>query len=275
MPPRGCSSAEGVDSRREALTQFQHNAPEPSGNTQGALQLFNISGADIRFGTTEDGTPFAVASDFAKAMGYAKTQNATDILDDEEKGHAPIVTPGGRQQLAVIYEDGLWELIFRSTLPGAKAIKARVKAILREIRETGRYEASTGAPQDYEEALVHLLDKVRENKALEAANKALTPKASKWDRFMNSEGLIGMTAIADMLNLPVRDMTNWLVDEGVFRKQASRFGSNRNMPRRTYQASGHFTIKLETNGKASYEVAYATVLGADFFFDRWLAHAAA
>lgn len=34
------------------------------------------------------------------------------------------------------------------------------------------------------------------------------PKANKWDRFMNSEGLIGMTAIADMLNVPVRDMTN-------------------------------------------------------------------
>jgi anti-repressor protein len=257
------------------LTQFHSNAPGPDDNTQGALQLFNVSGADIRFGLTDDGTPYAVAADFAKTMGYAKTQNATDILDDEEKGYAHVVTPGGRQRLAVIYEDGLWELIFRSTLPGAKAIKSRVKAILKEIRQTGRYEATTGAPQDYEEALVHLLDKVRENKALEAENKVLAPKAGKWDQFMNSEGLIGMTAIADLLNIPVTDMTNWLVDEGVFRKQPSRFGSNKNMPRRMYQTSGHFTIKLETNGKVSYEVAYATVLGADFVFDRWQAHAAA
>jgi hypothetical protein len=43
--------------------------------------------------------------------------------------------------MLVVFEDGMWELIFRSTLPGAKGIKQQVKAILRQIRETGRYEA--------------------------------------------------------------------------------------------------------------------------------------
>lgn len=105
-------------------------------------RVFEIQGRGIRFGATEDGTPYSVAADFAKAMGYAKTQNATAILDEEEKGHAQIVTPGGPQRLAVIYEDGMWELVFRSTLPEAKAIKSRVKAILRQIRETGHYEAA-------------------------------------------------------------------------------------------------------------------------------------
>ena len=257
------------------MNQFHINAPGTDGNTRGALQIFDISGADIRFGLTEDGMPYAVAADFAKTMGYGQASDATRLLDEEEKGQQLVLTPGGRQMMNVIYEDGLWELIFRSTLPGAKAIKARVKAILKEIRETGRYEPEATVPQDYEEALVHLLDKVRENKALEAENKVLAPKAGKWDRFVNSEGLIGMTAIADMLNVPVKDMTNWLVEENVFRKQPSRFGANRNMPRRMYQTSGHFTVKLETNGKVSYEVAYATVLGADFVFDRWQAHAAA
>lgn len=105
--------------------------------------------------------------------------------------------------------------------------------------------------------------------ALEAANRVLAPKASKWDRFMNGDGLIGMTALADMLNVPVQEMTNWLVELGVFRKQLSRFGSNQNMPRRTYQKSGHFTVKVESNGKVSYEVAYATPEGAEFIFDQW------
>jgi phage antirepressor YoqD-like protein len=104
--------------------------------------------------------------------------------------------------------------------------------------------------------------------ALEAANRILAPKASKWDQFMNSEGLIGMTAIADMLDMPVKDMTNWLVELGVFRKQLSRFGSNQNMPRRMYQKSDHFTIRLENNGKVSYEVAYATPAGADFILEQ-------
>lgn len=112
--------------------------PEPG---RASLHRFAVGGTNIRFGVTDDGRPYAVASDFAKTMGYAKTQNATDVLDAEEKGHAQVVTPGGLQRLAVIYEDGMWELIFRSTLPGAKAIKKQVKAILRQIRETGRYEA--------------------------------------------------------------------------------------------------------------------------------------
>ena len=257
------------------MTQFQHNAPEPENNTRGALQLFNVSGADIRFGQTEDGTPYAVANDYAKAMGYRDAANALRLLDEGEKGTQIVSTPGGDQRVSVIYEDGMWELIFRSSLPGAKVIKSRVKAILKQLRETGRYDATVDVPQDYEQALVHLLDKVRENKALEAENKVLAPKAGKWDAFMNSDGLIGMTAIADMLDTPVVDMTNWLVDEGIFRKQPSRWGSNKNMPRRNYQTSGHFTVKLETNGKVSYEVAYATVLGADFVFDRWQHHVAA
>lgn len=109
---------------------------------------------------------------------------------------------------------------------------------------------------------------------LEAANKVLAPKAGKWDRFMNSKGLIGMTAIADMLNVPVKELTNWLVGIGVFRKQLSRFGSNQNMPRRMYQTTGYFRTMVESNGKVSYEVAYATPAGADFIFDRWQQRAA-
>lgn len=135
--------------------------------------------------------------------------------------------------------------------------------------------AAPALPGDYEEALVELLGKVRENKALTAENKVLAPKAGMWDRFVNAEGLIGMTAIADMLNVPVKDLTSWLVEVGVFRKQRSRFGSNQNMPRRMYQASGFFQVKVESNGKVSYEVAYATAEGADFVIGEWDKRAAA
>ena len=83
------------------------------------LQLFDVAGNDIRFGTAEDGRPYAVAADFAKAMGYRDADKATRLLDEDEKGTQIVGTPGGPQQMNVIYEDGLWELIFRSTLPGA------------------------------------------------------------------------------------------------------------------------------------------------------------
>ncbi|SCK39340.1 Prophage antirepressor [Streptomyces sp. ScaeMP-e48] len=108
-----------------------------------AVQLFNVSGSDIRFGVTAEGIPYAVASDYAKVMGYGQASDATLLLGDNDTGQQMVLPPGGAQRLDVIYEHGMWELISRSTLPGAKAIKKHVEAILREIRETGRFEVET------------------------------------------------------------------------------------------------------------------------------------
>jgi prophage antirepressor-like protein len=104
------------------------------------LDLFAGAGDGLdptHFGIDEHGRAYVVASVFAKAMGYRDAEKATRLLDAEEKGTQIMGTPGGDQRMSVIYEDGMWELIFRSTLPSAKSIKARVKAILRELRETG------------------------------------------------------------------------------------------------------------------------------------------
>ena len=257
------------------MTQFHTNASEPGDNSRGALQIFDVSGADIRFGQTEDGIPYAIASDYAKTMGYRDAANALRLLDEEEKGTQIVSTPGGDQRVSVIYEDGMWELIFRSSLPGAKAVKSRVKAILKEIRETGRYEVAPAMPQDYEEALVHLLDKVRENKALDAANKILAPKAGKWDEFLSAEGLIGMRETADLFHVDVKALTAWLVEINVFRRQVSRSGGARNLPRKAYQDSEHFVVKMEAKNGFRFPVAYATGTGLDFIDDRWKKRAAA
>jgi prophage antirepressor-like protein len=104
------------------------------------IDLFANAGDGLtaqNFGVDEHGRAFVEAPAMARAMGYRQTKNALDQLDDEEKGFALRETPGGNQRISVIFEDGIWELIFRSTLPSAKSIKARVKTILRQLRETG------------------------------------------------------------------------------------------------------------------------------------------
>lgn len=130
-------------------------------------------------------------------------------------------------------------------------------------------------PQDYEQALVALLDTVRKSKALAAENKVLAPMAGKWERYMNSEGLVGMTELADIVGTSVCKMTGWLVGEQIFRKQASQGGGNRNMPRVTFQRSGHFQVKLETKNGWSFPTAYATSEGVDLVVDHWQRRAAA
>lgn len=87
---------------------------------------FEVEGTQWRFGVDEGGRPYVVAADVARTFDYASTQKVLQVVDDEEKGLTSVVTPGGEQRLYVIYEDGIWELIFRSSKPEAKRIKKQV-----------------------------------------------------------------------------------------------------------------------------------------------------
>lgn len=51
------------------------------------------------------------ASDVAEILLYKKTQDLTDILDDEDKGNETFVTQGGKQKMVVISESGLYSAI--------------------------------------------------------------------------------------------------------------------------------------------------------------------
>lgn len=169
------------------------------------IQLFDVAGTGIRFGTTEDGRPYAVAADFAmKAMGYLRTSDALKLLDEDEKGTAICRTPGGPQQMKVIYEDGMWELIFRSTLPGAKAIKKRVKEILRQIRETGRYVVEgvdqPAIPEDYSGALRRLADEHDARVLAESQRDALKPLAEAYADLMEADGTFDWAAVAQIFS---------------------------------------------------------------------------
>jgi prophage antirepressor-like protein len=166
--------------------------------------VFEVQGTDIRFGTTDDGTPYSVAADFAKVMGYRQTKNALDLLDDEEKGFALTETPGGRQRLAVIYEDGMWELIFRSSLDGAKRIKKQVKEILRKIRETGRYEAAPESafpvPRSLPEALRAYAAEVEAHEEIRQQVRELEPAARSWNTLASADGDFSVADAAKVLS---------------------------------------------------------------------------
>lgn len=112
------------------------------------LTPFAFGDHEMRFGVTEDSTPYVVATDFAKALGYREADRVTRLLDSEEWGTQNLGTSesSGRvavRPVSVIYESGMWELVFRSSKPAAKALKSRVKEILREIRINGGYLSPT------------------------------------------------------------------------------------------------------------------------------------
>ncbi|SFO60792.1 phage antirepressor KilAC domain-containing protein [Amycolatopsis rubida] len=159
------------------------------------LDIFTAAGDGLaveHFGLAEDGRAFVVAGPFAKAMGYRDAANAVRVLDEDEKGTQIVSTPGGDQRVSVIFEDGIWELIFRSTLPSAKTLKSRVKAILRQLRETGVVDTRERPMSELEMAERYV--------AALRRNAELEPAAHAWNTLASGEGDLDVAGAAKILS---------------------------------------------------------------------------
>ena len=201
-----------------------------------SLAVFAFESQEIRF---VDGKP--VANDVAKVLGYADPQSTiSKKVDGGNKGVAKMATPGGSQSVTVLEEAGIYQLIFGSKLPSAKAFQQWVfSEVLPTIRKTGKYEiapSQPALPQDYEEALAALLVSVREQKTLAAANEKLTeanqsleievqalePKAERYDLILATDGWMTGEEIIKQLAIPkfsVRKLYDILRQEKVLFKR--------------------------------------------------------
>lgn len=96
-----------------------------------------------------EGEPWFVGKDIAEALGYKNPQKAIrDHVDAEDKGVNELFTPGGKQNIAIINESGLYSLMLKSKLPGAKKFKRWVTSeVLPSIHKTGAYSVP-GAGRD-------------------------------------------------------------------------------------------------------------------------------
>lgn len=90
-----------------------------------------------------NGEPWFVGKDVATILGYKETAKAIRThVDEEDKGVSVLDTPGGKQEVVIINESGLYSLILSSKLPSAKDFKHWVTAeVLPSIRKTGKYSA--------------------------------------------------------------------------------------------------------------------------------------
>ncbi len=88
-----------------------------------------------------DGEPLFVAKDVCDVLGIVKYRDAVARLDDDEKGRPVIVdTLSGKQSMATINESGLYNLIFQSRKPEARAFRKWVTGeVLPNIRKHGFY----------------------------------------------------------------------------------------------------------------------------------------
>lgn len=91
-----------------------------------------------------DGEPWFVGKDVAEALGFKNSRDAISThVFIEDRGVATIDTLGGKQEMVIINESGLYALIFGSRLKSAKEFKHWVTSdVLPSIRKTGKYETN-------------------------------------------------------------------------------------------------------------------------------------
>ncbi len=79
-------------------------------------------------------------NELCRALDIANPRQAFARLEADEKGVSIVDTPGGRQEVNVVNESGMYALIFSSRKPQAKAFRRWVTAeVLPALRETGSY----------------------------------------------------------------------------------------------------------------------------------------
>ena len=100
---------------------------------------FNPSNQPIRVKVI-DNEPWFAGKDVCSAISIVNHKDALSRLDDDERRGSAVPTPSGEQTMTLVNESGLYNLIFQSRKPEAKAFRKWVTSeVLPTIRKTGTY----------------------------------------------------------------------------------------------------------------------------------------
>ncbi len=214
-------------------------------------EIFNFHGQDIRT-VIINNEPYFVGKDVAESLGYTNTRQALKKhVDEDDKGVSKCDTPGGKQDLVIINESGMYSLVLSSKLPQAKEFKRWVTSeVLPTIRKHGMF--ATDELLDNPDFAIATLQKLKEEreakKLLEATIKEQRPKVIFANAVSASRTSILVGEFAKLMrqngvNLGQNRMFAWLRENGYL---INRQGSDRNMPTQKSMELGLFEIKETT-----------------------------
>lgn len=195
-----------------------------------------------------DRQPYFMASDVAKALGYAKPQNAvsTHCKASLIRG---IPTNGGVQKAVFIPESDIYRLIFRSKLPSAERFeKWVVEEVLPSIRKSGGYIAGQDIMSDSELMAKALLVAQKQIEERNEQIEQMKPKAIFADAVSASEKSILVGELSKLIkqngvDIGQNRLFKWMRDNGYLIR---RKGTDYNMPTQYSMELGLFSIKETT-----------------------------
>ena len=152
----------------------------------------------VRTVTDEKGEPWFCLADVCKVLGLQRSA----VMRRLEKGGIsshPLSTKGGRQLIAFVNEDGLYDVILDSRKPSARAFRKWVTSeVLPQIRKTGGYIPLSG---DDEKTIlakaVTILQRTLKQK--DDLLEAQRPKVQFAEAVTTGDGCILMSEMAKLL----------------------------------------------------------------------------
>lgn len=234
-------------------------------------QVFSYELREVRVIIIER-EPWFIAKDVCEVLEINNSRKAISRLDDDEKGVTISDTLGGKQELSIINEAGLYSLILTSRKPEAKAFKRWIThEVLPSIRQHGQYilpaqSQQFNLPMTYKEALIELVAKVEENEQLQQTITEQQPKVEMYDTLMSAEGCQNMSQVAKSLEWGRNRLYSFLREEKILIDSNCPF--KRNLPHQQYIDKGYFKVidvpVKSSSGLGISQQTLATSKGVDF-----------
>lgn len=113
------------------------------------LQVFYNEESNVNIRMKEvNNQAWFIAKDVCAALELSEVSNTVKRLDDDEKLMRTVFVSGQRREMWFINESGLYNLIFQSRKPEARAFRKWVTGeVLPAIRRTGSYGQSAVEPE--------------------------------------------------------------------------------------------------------------------------------
>lgn len=178
-------------------------------------QIFNFEKSEVRTLLVND-TPYLVANDVAKTLGYKNPSDATNKHCKKAIKTWGRDSLGRRQEFKIIPESDVYRLVIKSKLPNAEKFEEWVmEDVLPAIRKTGSY---SNMPQSFVEALRLAADLEEEKLFLEQKVAEYEPKITYLDSILSSTDSVTTSQIAADYGMSARQLNKLLHGLAVQRK---------------------------------------------------------
>lgn len=250
------------------------------------IQVFNYNSVEVRT-IQNDGEPWFVLKDVCNVLHIGNSRDVVARLDQDEKGVGQIDTLGGKQEMTIINESGLYNVILRSDKPEAKPFRKWVTSeVLPTIRRHGMY----ATPDTVEKMLadpdttIKLLETIKQERAarlaLEAKAEADKPKVLFADAVSASHTSILVGDLAKLLRqngveIGQNRLFSFLREKGYLCSQGERY----NLPTQRSMDRGWFQVKETTINQPNGSVRITRTVkvtgkGQQYFINLFLSGAA-